>query len=45
VATGVIINKACGIPSSVVDAGIIAHFMSDIGFNNPAAAAVRCNNR
>jgi hypothetical protein len=47
VATGVIINKACGIPDSVVDADprIISNFMTDIGFNSPAAVAVWSNNR
>ena len=46
-ATSVIINKACGIPGSVIDADprIISNFMSDIGFNSPAAVAVRSNNR
>ncbi|HMF50542.1 MAG TPA: hypothetical protein VK603_17950 [Candidatus Saccharimonadales bacterium] len=46
-ATSVTVNKACGIPGSIVDADprIISNFMSDIGFNNPAATAVRCNNR
>jgi hypothetical protein len=47
VATSVTVNKACGIPGSVVDADprIISNFMSDIGFNSPAADAVRRNNR
>ena len=46
-ATGVIINKACGIPDVVVDADprIISNFMTDIGFNSPAAVAVGSNNR
>jgi hypothetical protein len=47
VATSVTVNKACGIPDSVVDADprIISHFMTDISFNSPAAAAIRSNNR
>jgi hypothetical protein len=47
VATSFTVNKSCGIPGSVVDADprIISNFMSDIGFNNPAAAAVWCNKR
>jgi hypothetical protein len=46
VATSVTVNKACGIPGRVIDPDprIISNFMSDIDFNNPAAAAVRCNN-
>ena len=47
-ATGLIINKACGsISDSVADADprIISNFMTDIGFNSPAAVAVRSNNR
>jgi len=47
VATGLTIDNACGIPDSVVDADprIISHFMTDISFNSPAAAAIRSNNR
>ena len=46
-ATGLTINKACGIPDGVVDADprIISNFMTDIGFNSPAAVAVWSNNR
>jgi hypothetical protein len=47
VATGLIINKACGIPGRLADAdpSIISNFMSDIGFNSSTGDAVRRNNR
>jgi hypothetical protein len=47
VATSLTVNRACGIPDSVVDADprIISNLMTDIGFNSPAAVAVWSNNR
>ncbi len=46
-ATSCTVDKACGIPDSVVDADprIISNLMTDIGFNSPAAVAVWSNNR
>ena len=40
------VNKACGIPGSVVDADprIISNLMIDMGFNSPAAFAAWSNN-
>jgi hypothetical protein len=47
VATSFTVNKACGIPDTVVDADprTISNLMIDIGFNSPAAVAVWSNNR
>lgn len=45
VATNFTVNKACGIPGSGVDVDRRTKFTIDINFNNPAAVAVRSNNR